>query len=107
MPHNEKEVLKMNKDKELLIKAYEDYEKSGRDFEYWMFDRTANLAEATIFCKYNCDTYTELLLLVNAEDLEILILISRLRTLVKFSDRLTIRKDVEKSFYKYKEKVEK
>ena len=48
MPHNEKEVLKMNKDKERLIKAYEDYEKTGRDTEYRIFCATANLAEHQI-----------------------------------------------------------
>lgn len=97
----------MNEDKKRLIEAYEDYWKIGRDFEYWMFDSTVKLAEASIFSKYDCDTYTELMLLVNAEDKDILVTISRLRTLVKFLDKISLNENIERAFYEYKEKVKK
>lgn len=92
----------MNEYVERLVKAYEDYEKSGRDFEYWIFHKTANLAETTIYCKYNCDTYTEFMCQVKAEDLDILVLISRLRTLVKFLGKQKLNDDIQKAFYEYK-----
>jgi hypothetical protein len=94
----------MNEYVERLVEAYEAYEKTGRDYEYWMFDRTARLAETTIFCKYRCDTYMEFRNLVKAEDLEILILISRLRTLVAFLNKEKLTDDIGKSFYEYKYK---
>ena len=97
----------MNKDKERLIKAYEDYEKTGRDTEYRIFCATANLAEHQILYKYNCGTYREFMLKVKAEDLDILMTISRLRTLVKFLGKQRLIDEMTKSFYEYKAKVEK
>lgn len=92
----------MNEYVERLVEAYEAYEKTGRDFEYWNFNAIAKLAETTIFYKYDCDTYREFRNLVKAEDLKVLILISRLRTLVEFLNQEKIKDDIGKSFYEYK-----